>query len=1191
MFKTFFFKELGGFKRPMVYIFMVIFGFMAAAAVSSDSLQIGGAIGNINKNSPYVITNFVSILSIFGLLMAAAFFNNAALRDYKYGFNEILFSTPLSKPSYFFGRFFGALILACMPLIGVFIGVGIGAFLSVPLGWLEPDDLGPFYLSTYVNNLMLFIIPNMLFAGAITYALANRYKSTVISFVGIVVLMMGYIISGTVLSDIENETLGAMLDPFGLGAYSIDTKYFTPAEKNTIAPAFSGLLLQNRLIYTGLGLLILLVSYSSFSFSQKQRKGKKQKAEAPQAKLNLPVPAINQTFDMQAAWLQFKSFFLIDFRSMLKSTTFKILFLVMILLTVSNLSGGFEYYGLQSYPVTYKMVDIIGSNSALFVVIVLVFFSGELVWRDRESQINEVVDATPHTSLSSLVAKTLALFTLAVSLFFFNMMLGIVAQLLDGYTNLELGVYLGTFFYDYLAFYLVTCSLLVFLQVIINNKYIGYFASVLYFIVLDLLWAVFDLNSNMLSVGGTPFMQYSDMNGFGPAAAAVNWFNLYWVVFAVILLMLSGIFLKRGLSTGRKERFKVAKNNLTRAYGIRLGAITVVWLAIASFVFYNVHVLNKVTSGDDQEEAAANYEKKFKKYEKVPQPKLLAASYNIDIFPEERDVKAVVEASLINQTGVSIDSVHFTIQESWEHKINIAGAEQVFNDEETGYQIYALATPMAPGDTVEVEITSQYITKGFENEVSNTSIIKNGTFLNNFSLLPALGYSTNFELGDNDTRKEYDLPEKERVPELIADCGPECEINYLSDGKSDWVNVETVISTSSDQIAIAPGSLIEEWQQEGRNYYRYRVDHPSQNFYSFISARYEVAKRDWNGISMEVYYDAKHPYNIEKMLDALEKSMVYYTENFGPYYHKQARIIEFPRYATFAQAFPGTMPYSEGFGFIINLENEDDNSVVDAVIAHEMGHQWWAHQEVSANMQGGTMLTESFSEYSSLMVMKKETSPLKMKDFLKYDMNRYLSGRSAETRKELPLFKVENQSYIHYGKGSVILYALQDYIGEDKVNNALRNFLEEYRYSTPYPTSLDFLEYLEPEVPDSLQYLLDDWFKEITLYDNRLMEATVETLDNGKFRVTLDIESYKLKADTLGNETRVPIGDWIDVGLYADSDESELIMEKRVRFDSSELKLTFDVDKEPVKAAIDPRRILIERIYSDNVKRVSEEED
>ena len=267
------------------------------------------------------------------------------------------------------------------------------------------------------------------------------------------------------------------------------------------------------------------------------------------------------------------------------------------------------------------------------------------------------------------------------------------------------------------------------------------------------------------------------------------------------------------------------------------------------------------------------------------------------------------------------------------------------------------------------------------------------------------------------------------MPELEIDCGVNCNKNYLSNGFSDYINVETIISTSFDQIAIAPGSLIKEWIQDDRKYYQYKVDHPSQNFYSFISADYKIAKRKWNEIDIEIYYDSKHSVNIEMMLDAVERSLKYYTESFGPYYHKQCRIIEFPRFSNFAQAFPGTMPYSESFGFIIDLENEEDNNVIDAVIAHEMAHQWWAHQVVGADMQGGTMLSEAFSEYSSLMTLKKMAkTPMKMREMLKYDHDRYLRGRSGEREKELPLYKVENQSYIHYGKGSVILYALQDYI-------------------------------------------------------------------------------------------------------------------------------------------------------------------
>ena len=496
---------------------------------------------------------------------------------------------------------------------------------------------------------------------------------------------------------------------------------------------------------------------------------------------------------------------------------------------------------------------------------------------------------------------------------------------------------------------------------------------------------------------------------------------------------------------------------------------------------------------------------------------------------------------------------------------------------------------MQPGDSFKITIETNLITKGFENTAGNRSIAANGTFFNNKEILPGMGYQEGVEISDQNDRKKYGLPKKDRIPELEETCSDRCMINYLSDGLSDWVEVETIISTSLDQMAIAPGKLVKEWEENGRRYFKYKVDQNSQDFYSFMSARYEVAKRDWNGISLEVYYTPQHAYNVEMMLDAIQKSLEYYTENFGPYYHKEARIIEFPRYSTFAQAFPGTMPYSEAFGFISNLEDEDGNNVIDAVIAHEMAHQWWAHQEIPAKMQGGTMLTESFSEYSSLMVMKQTSDDMKMKNFLKYDFNRYLRGRSRETQKEVPLYKVENQGYIHYGKGSLIMYALQDYIGVDSVNAALRDFLVEYRYAEPpYPTSNDFLKHLEPRVPDSLKYLIDDWFKKITLYDFRLKEATLRELDNGQYAVDMEIEAAKIYADTIGNETRLTPNDWVDIGLYADDDEEELLLVKRVKFDGENLKFTLITDSKPAKAAIDPKRLLIERVIDDNVKGVSE---
>lgn len=1189
MFLTFVFSEIkNALKQPMVYIFFTLITLLVFGATVSDNITIGGSVGNVYRNAPFVITMFTSILSIFGLLMATAFFNNAALRDFNHGFHEILFSTPIGKFGFFFGRFSGALFLSTIPLLGVFAGVILGSFLGPILGWVDADRFGSFYIATFVNNYLLFILPNMFIAGAIIFALASKWKSTVIAFVGALVIIVAYMVSGELLSDLESETLGAISDAFGIRTYGLSAKYFTSVEKNTLSPQFNGLLLLNRSFWIFIGVVVLSISYFSFSFQVKNKNVKRQKKQKKEEELIDHLPDATPSFNRASIWIQFVSFFQINFYSITRSVTFKILFLFSSILIITNLVGGFEYFGLQSYPMTYKMIDLISNNSSIFIVIILVFFSGELIWRDRESRINEVVDATSHTTIVSLLAKWLSLVSIVTFIHFTFVLVGVIYQLASGYTHLELDLYLLDFLYLSLPIYLTWCGVMIFVQTLIKNKYVGYFISILLLFIWELIMMALDIQTNMLQIGQGPHVIYSDMNSFGPALKGTLWFKVYWLLFAFLCVLFSAVIYKRGADSSLLSRIKKVPKVYTKGFSLFTGCVLVVWLLVTGFVFYNTQVLNTYKTSDELEDLQVEYELKYKKYEHVPLPKIVDAKYFIDLFPYKRDVKVTAKLKYTNQTNVPIDSIHYSFDSKWNPEFIIPNASLVYEDRKLEYLIFKLNTPLQPGDTIDVEINTSYITKGFENNISNTGIVNNGSFLNNFQVLPALGYASDAEISDKNTRKKHGLKLKSRVPKLQTDsCARGA--NYLTDGKSDFMNVETVISTAGDQIAIAPGSLIKQWKEDGRNYYNYKVDHTSLNFFSFTSAKFEVAKRKWNDVDLEIYYDKKHEVNVEMMLDAVERSLTYYTEQFGPYYHKQCRVVEFPRYSTFAQSFPGTMPYSESIGFIINLEDENDNNIVDAVIAHEIAHQWWAHQVIGANMQGATLMSESLAEYSSLMTMKHiSKKPAKMREFLKYDHDRYLRGRSRETDKELPLYKVENQNYIHYGKGSLILYALQDYIGEGKVNTAMRNFLEEYRYKKPpYPTSLDFIRYLEPQVPDSFKYLINDWFKEITLYDNRVKEATYEKQENGKYLASIDIESYKIKADTIGNETKVGIDDWIDIGFFADDQEEDLLFEKRVKIDQAQMSFSFVLDTIPVKAAIDPRHLLIDRVYDDNSKSVA----
>jgi ABC-2 type transport system permease protein len=545
---------------------------------------------------------------------------------------------------------------------------------------------------------------------------------------------------------------------------------------------------------------------------------------------------------------------------------------------------------------------------------------------------------------------------------------------------------------------------------------------------------------------------------------------------------------------------------------------------------------------------------------------------------------------LKNLSDTAIRQIHLNVAPEFATDVQMDRGTLKTDDRRLYYRIFELNPPLQPAESITMRYTVRHDPVGFENQLRVAQVQPNGTFFNS-GVVPQLGYQDGRELSDKNDRRKKGLPEKELMPALERNCTDKCRDNYL--GRfADWVDVETVISTSPDQIAVAPGSLLREWSENGRRYFHYKLDHPSLNFYSFISARYEVAREQWNGVSMEVYYHPEHKWNVPKMLNGIRKALDYCSTNFAPYPHRQARIIEFPRVASFAQAFPGTMPYSESIGFIADLHDTEDIDQVLYVVAHEIAHQWWAHQVVGAKMQGATLLSETLAQYSALMTMEKEYGRDMMRKFLSYEMDRYLRGRGRELLKERPLARVEaSQGYIHYNKGSVVMYYLREMIGEDAVNRALRKVMDTYRYAPPpYPTSYALLDALREQTPPNLHYLLQDAFYDITLFSNRTLDTKAVKRADGKYDVSLSVESKKFKADETGNEKEVPLDDYIDIGAFSPPPSGKkygrTLYRERIRITKPLNEYKFVTAELPQKAGIDPFSLLVDRMPDDNLKKV-----
>jgi ABC-2 type transport system permease protein len=1171
----------------MVWIFLFMISLLIFGAVGSDQVQVGGALSNTLHNAPFVIQNFYSFIALLTLLMSTAFVNSAAIRDFSYNTYQIIFTTPLRRIDFLLGRFIGAMFISIIPMLGVSVGILLAKYMP----WVDSERWGPVDWTAHLRAIAVFAIPNAFFVAAVLFAIAVLARNEIVSFVAALVLLTGYGVAGALTQDIQHEQWAALLDPFGRRAFTFLTRYWTVAEKNSVSVGFDGLLLWNRLIWIAAGCLMLAIAYARFSFAERRTKAKPVEAGAQEAIIPAPVGLVRPRLD-DSAWVKFAGSFKIHFLGMTRSTFFIVIAVASLLNCIPAIAlNATQGFGNHTLPVTYWILDLIRGTLYLFVIIVITYYAGVLVWKDRDERMDEIADATPTPEWISYASRLLTLILMVMLMQTAALLGGIAVQAWHGYHRYQLGLYLYELLVRDASTFLCFGILAFLIHALSPNKYIGYFFYIAFIAANTFIWRPLNIATNLVQFANTLTVVHSDMFGDAPYRASWNWYTLYWLLFCGLLAIMTVMFWPRG----KQDRWAGRRHNAAlRFHGGWIAASLLCAIAFVSaggWIWYNTAVLNRMVGPKTTQRRQADYEKNYKKYEKLPQPRIRSVKYAIDLYPESRNMEMRAEQVIQNPYPQPLTEVHFTVNPNYDTQIDVPGASLSQDDRKLFYRIYKFDSPLQPNESRTMHFTVKSKNRGFENELSTAQLVQNGTFFNN-TVGPLLGYQTQGQLTDPNDRKRYGLKEIDLMPPLERNCTDDCRETYLG-GHSDWVDVQTVISTAPDQVAIAPGSLLREWNENGRRYFEYKLDHQSLNFYSFLSARYEVAREEWNGIKLEVYYVKEHPWNVPRMMNSLKRSLDYYTKNFGPYYHKEARIIEFPRVARFAQAFPGTMPYSESIGFIANINKPDDIDMVFYVVAHEMGHQWWAHQVIGANMEGATLLSETMAQYSALMVMEKEYGRDIMRKFLKYEMDNYLRSRGTERLKERPLLMVEaNQGYIHYRKGSVALYYLKEMIGEEAVNRALRKVIQQYAYAQPpYPTAYALEDALKEQTPPELQYLIKDLFEDITIFSNRTLDASAQKRSDGKYDVTIKVEAQKYKADAKGKETEVPVNDYVDIGAFArpakDKKYGDTLYRQRVHITRKDTTFTFTTDKLPEKAGIDPFALLIDRIPDDNTKSVT----
>jgi ABC-2 type transport system permease protein len=1184
-------------QRISTYVYFLIFLLLGAlfAAVSGGAIPNAsvefGTGGKVLVNSPYALNSIISYVAFFGLVITAAIAGQATYQDSASNSTSFFYTSPITKFDYLAGRYLGALAIQLV----IFSSVGLGAWIGVHLPWLDGTRVGPNFPLAYLQPYFLLVIPNLVLTSAIFFGLAALTRRMLAVYAGSVILLIGYFVAAQLSSSLTASVPAALADALGGTAIDRLTQYWTPFERNTRLIPLQGILLLNRGLWLGVGIAALVFTYRKFQLAypaqrQKRARSFEENGEdlAPSAKI---LPAVQSVFSKSASLRQLVSLCHIQLTETVRNVFFGVLLLAGFLFAVITANNLINPFSTPTYPVTYSMLESATGGFFIFAFAIIIFVSGELVWRERDAQLSQIVDALPVQRWVLFLSKLLALMMVQVIVVLIIMAAGVVVQVSHGYYRFEFGLYFTNLFGIVLIRLWILCSLAMFVHTIINNKYLGHFVMVLY-LVASIAMGPLGLEDYLYRYGQVPNFIYSDMNRFGPYARPLFWFEVYWSFAAILLAILTNLLWVRGTESSSVVRRKLFVARLSRPSLAAIGVCLLLFAAAGGYIFYNTHIVNPYRNTFAIDEQRAQYERKYRQYKLMPAPRITDISAQVDLYPEQEYALMHGTITLENKTDAPIEKVALTV---WPvdlaplprphleiQRLSLSGGQTpVLEDRALGFYIYKLANPLAPHRQIALEFALKYFHVGFENSGPNTDIAQNGTLLGD-RYMPFSGYAEDIELTDDSTRHKHGLDKVKRLPKL--DDITARNINAAATD-ADWITFQGTVSTTPDQIAIMPGYLQKQWTENGRRYFQYKVDAPILPLLSLDSARYQVRRDHWKDVNLEVYYHPGHEYDLDQMMDSMKASLDYCSTNFSPYQFRQLRILEFPRYATFAAAFANTVPFSEAIGFItyFNPKKPDTINLPFYVTAHETAHQWWGHQVMSANVEGQTSIVETLAQYSALMIMKHRFGDVGVKKFLRFELDRYLRRRAQERNEELPLYRVDsNQGYIHYNKGALVMYAIQDYVGEEKVNQALAAFVKKYAFQgAPYPVSTDLLGYLKQVTPDEYQYLYDDLWQNITLYDNRAKSATATKRPDGRYQVKLVVDSKKLRSDGKGQEHQIPEHDWIDVGILG-AKGNYLYLQKQ-KIDKDETELTFTVDGEPVRAGIDPLDKLIDRAPDDNL--------
>ncbi len=1069
MFKEQFISEANFyFRKKWFYGALLLFPALGYLLTYKATLSFPG----LYVNSPYVLTYVIGLISLINIFTITIFSAQIILREKDADFDTILYATPINKMNFLLSRYSLILIITLLSYFLFILGFMTGHLIQGN----DPERFRGFRFINYLYPFLILVLPNAVFCTAIVSMAGLLSKSKMFIYLaGLFTYILYMVVSMFSNSPLfanaspasgDTVALMAIIDPFGLAAFFEQTKQWSPGLRNTQLVQLQGNLLFNRIAVILVSCIFLFITYKLYRFSIGKKEYKRRNISA-QPVMNETITyntLPNTNYDTLYIWRSFWSYVKLDTRSIIRSIPF-ILIVVMWTFFLgmevySEIDAGIRMP--QRFASTGLMVKNIMGNFPFFILVVLLFYGVEMLWRSKNVNIDMLENSTPVNTTAILAAKCVSLFIVTILLIVFSIVLGVVLQNQFKYPRIEWGLYTSLFYVLGVPAFL-GAGIVISIMAIVRNKYPGLVLGAIFLLVSN------SFVGNMLGLQHPLFRfanflpgNYSDMNGFGAYLEVFGVKMLYWTAFTVIVGLLASHFWAADKSTSLLKRMKQLK---------LVGWIVIVF-CFTTFLGSGITIMDKTgiepwaTKADWQQK----YELSYRKYQQLHQPTITDVKTIIELFPEKNSYTIKGEYVVINKNNKALDSFLLyckpvmTIKE-----IKIENTQLKKSDAAYGHYSYQLLKPLQPGDSISMQFNIEYRWSPYKRHDPVNAIIENGSFMRISRYYPVFGYQPDIELED----------ESERVKRKMGAATALKKLEETDSAGYDYsfINLDAIISTTENQTAIGTGELVRNWTENGRSYFQYKSLVPIPFRFAVSSAKYAVKKSSQNGIAIEIYYHPAHSENVAHLTNEVKNTIAYCENNFGPFPFKSVRFAEISGFTEgfAATSYPATIFMNENMGFHADLRGDNENDVINELAGHELSHEWWGNNQIAPDQrEGSAMLTETLAMYSELMLYKQSHGVDAMKQVVSMHQSIYENGKVYST--EEPLYRVHpGNVYLSYNKGLVAMHQLYELIGEKKINLALQHFLSKYAFPNKPPTTIDlineFLKVSDTKIHDKINMI------------------------------------------------------------------------------------------------------------------------